>query len=150
MVSAGGDRRAEVEPVDRVDNSSTGRASTPSRVAYVGRYRELGHGLPDGPSIHEASPLDPAVKGAVLAYLEQAPVVAASAAQATDVVTGEPACPLDLQTDGTWAWYRDTAHYVRAYDSPLPADFVATASRGQPVHLDHDRLMAVATQLRGF
>lgn len=119
-------------------------------VRYVGRYRELRHGLPDGPSIHDASPLDPADKDAVLAYLDRAPVVAASAAQATDVVTGEPVCHLDLQTDGAWAWYRDTAHYVRVYDSPLPTDFVDVASRGEVVDLNQDQLMEVATQLRGF
>lgn len=58
-------------------------------------------------------------------------------------------CQLDLQTDGSWAWFRDTAHYVRTYDAPLPREFVTAASKGQASDLDHDQLMAVAAQLRG-
>lgn len=35
-------------------------------IRYVGRYRELRHGLPDGPSIHDREPLDPETKALVI------------------------------------------------------------------------------------
>lgn len=90
----------------------------------VGWYRELRHGDPSGPSLHDAEALAPAVQERVLAHLGAGRVVLAAPGLVTDVVTGAPVGPLSLLTDGEWVWPSDLAHYVETRHSPLPPAFV--------------------------
>lgn len=107
----------------------------------VGWYRELRHGDPGGPSLHDASPLPDRVRGPVLAHLASGRVAVAGSGQATDVVTGEVVGPLALVTDGEWVWPSDLPHYVETRDAPLPAAFVEHAAT-TPSHAVDDAALA--------
>ena len=58
--------------------------------------------------------------------------------------------PLDVRTDGAWAWPGDLAYYVRTYAVPLPPTFVEhmAANGWHPPEMDVDAVMAVDDELR--
>jgi hypothetical protein len=123
-------------------------------VTKVGFFRELRHGDADGPSLGELVAAGPvAVDPRMLGYLEHGPVMATTGRLVDDVL--DPArtgvAPLDVRTDGVWAWPGDLAYYVRTYGVPLPDDLVghARAADWEPPELGVDDLMAVSEQLRG-
>lgn len=91
----------------------------------VGRFKELRHGDPAGPSIGERVRYADETKTRLLSYLAAAPVLAASGSVVVDHFDGAYIGPLHLHTDGHWTWYSDLAHYLEARDVLLDADFVA-------------------------
>lgn len=93
----------------------------------VGRFRELRHGDPAGPSIGERGCYTDETKTLLLNYLAAAPVLAASGTVVVDHFDTAYIGPLHLHTDGHWTWYSDVAHYLEARDVLLDADFVAHA-----------------------
>ncbi len=84
----------------------------------VGFFRELGHGSPSGPSLHEAiaDPLPPGERSDVAEYLRACHVLAATSVMADDVLDPGRAgvSPIDVHTDGDAVWREDFAYYVGA------------------------------------
>lgn len=116
-------------------------------LIWLGLYRELRHGDPNGESIRRTSDLDPAGKARVVAYLRDAPVFAASGVLVTDYFTGGDLGPFYSHTDGRWEWYSDLAHYVEHHNTWLPDEFVAVASQSDPPELTQEELTALADSL---
>ncbi len=98
------------------------------RLTRVGFFRELKHGLPDGPSLRE-SMRDKGKPGEsrIAAYLRTAPIMFHSLGPVTDVFTpkGDYICAPNVHTDGVYAWPEDLAYYVERYHVALPAEFLA-------------------------
>jgi hypothetical protein len=118
-------------------------------VGQLGFYRELPYGDPKGESIHRTLELDAVQKARVVAYLRNAPVLAASGVLGTDFFTDEPLGPFYFHTDGRWVWYSDLADYVEHYDTWLPGDFVAVATESDPPDLSVEQLTAIDEMLLG-
>ena len=95
----------------------------------VGFFRELPHGDPDGPSLHDARRESAAEdEAAILGYLARGAVHALSPGPVWDVLDESgPVGTASLLTDGEWVWPEDLAHYVEKYHVRLPAEFVARA-----------------------
>lgn len=104
------------------------------KLARVGFFAELRHGDPGGQHLADARRAEPHPdEAALVAYLKGAPVLIAAMGPVRDVLDpsagyiGSPS----IQTDGTWAWPADLAHYVERYHAALPDAFVSHAqSRG--------------------
>jgi hypothetical protein len=117
----------------------------------VGFFRELRHGMPDGPSLHDAVGTLPAdLHDRVWRYLESGAVLVASSGIVDDVLDPDRqavATP-DMMTDGTWLWPRDLAYYVANHQVGLPAEFLATMeSNGwRAPELSQETLMARAVR----
>ncbi|GLY15057.1 hypothetical protein LWF15_22230 [Kineosporia rhizophila] len=100
-------------------------------ISEAGFFRELPHGRPDGPSLHEAlatgrrEPVG-AKKEMLLDYLWGNTVLAATAAMFDDVLDPSvtAVAPMAVVTDGAWVWPRDLAHYVDKYDAAVPLPFI--------------------------
>lgn len=106
-------------------------ASGPRMVKRVGFFRELKHGDPHGPSLHDVVRSAPAPHASsCVAYLRQNPILVASMGRVTDVLhpPNGRAGTGSVRTDGVWAWPDDFAHYVERHHAELPAAFVAHAS----------------------
>lgn len=116
-------------------------------LAQLGFYRELPYGNPDGESIHRTLKLDAVQKARVVAYLRNAPVLAASGVLGTDFFTGGSLGPFYFHTDGRWVWYSDLADYVEHHDTWLPDDFVAVATESDPPDLSVEQLTAIDERL---
>lgn len=117
-------------------------------LAQLGFYRELSYGDPDGESIHRTIELDAVRKTRVVAYLRNAPVLAASGILGTDYFTGGDLGPFYFHTDGRWVWYSDLADYVEHHNTWLPDDFVAVAGQSDPPELTDEELTALAESLQ--
>jgi len=113
----------------------------------LGFYKELAYGSDDQPSLTQREPLAPDLKARVVAYLESAPVVAASQAICCDYFTGTPVGSQNFQTDGIWVWFSDLTYYVREYDTVLDADFVAGVQRGGGPHVTAEQMREVVASL---
>lgn len=98
------------------------------RLTRMGFFRELKHGLPDGPSLRE-SMRDKGKPGEsrIAAYLRTAPIMFHSLGPVTDVFTpkGDYIGAPNIHTDGEYAWPEDLAYYVERYHVALPAEFLA-------------------------
>jgi hypothetical protein len=97
------------------------------KLKPVGFFRELEHGLPDGPSLATVrSDNSDKEEGRILRYLQCGVVVVASPGVVRDVL--DERHPIigscDILTDGSWAWPTDLVHYVRRYHVLLPTQFV--------------------------
>jgi hypothetical protein len=77
-------------------------------------------------------------------YLLKAPVWMVSAGVAKDILTGGTAIgPLNVRTDGVWAWTDDVAYYVRKYHLSLPEEFLRHIENSQytpPLAVDLGKL----------
>ncbi|GAA3855095.1 hypothetical protein ACWEP2_13730 [Streptomyces sp. NPDC004279] len=97
---------------------------------FLGEFRELKHGRPDGPSLHASlrSKGDPH-EADLVRYLRAGSMLAASGSAVYDVLspTNELIDGLHLLTDGEWFWYPDLAHYVERYHVPVDDRFVEHA-----------------------
>ncbi|MFE2849938.1 hypothetical protein ACFXJO_02245 [Streptomyces lavendulae] len=116
---------------------------------FLGEFRELKHGSPQGPSLIAAvrSEGDPYEEDLVR-YLRAGSVVAATGSAVYDFLspTDEFIDGLHLLTDGEWLWYTDLAHYVERYHVPVDDRFVDHARhRGWvPPQLSDDQLVQIA------
>lgn len=117
-------------------------------ISELGFYRELQYGDPDGETIYRTIELDPEQKTKVVAYLRDAPVLAASGVLATDFFTDDKLGPFYLHTDSRWVWYSDLAHYVEFHNSWLPDDFIAVATQTSPPKFDTAKLTEIAQAYR--
>ncbi|MFC4157924.1 hypothetical protein [Chitinimonas lacunae] len=98
------------------------------KVKLVGYFRELKHGLRDGPSLKEAVEKGnyAAEKTELLAYLKEGVLYAAAPGVGVDVLdsTGKLSGVAHALTDGKWMWPADLAYYVEFYNVSLPEDFL--------------------------
>ncbi|MGK5554789.1 hypothetical protein ACSNOI_24550 [Actinomadura kijaniata] len=113
---------------------------------FVGAFRELSHGNPDGPSLRAAVRLRGEPYESVLVkYLRAGSILAATGARVVDVLSSgaEVIGGLALLTDGEWLWYSDLAHYVERYHVRLESEFVERVRRleGTPPRVSRDRLL---------
>ena len=115
---------------------------------FVGEFRELGHGRPDGPSLH-AAVRDEGDHGeqALARYLREGAVLAATGTRVHDVLSPEHELigGLSLLTDGQWFWYSGLAHYVERYHVTLDERFTqhARSRNWSPPQLTHDELVEI-------
>lgn len=115
---------------------------------FVGEFRELGHGRPDGPSLHAAARDEGDRDEQSLArYLREGAVLAATTTRVHDVLSPEHELigGLSLLTDGQWFWYSDLAHYVERYHVTLDERFVqhARSRNWSPPQLTQDELVEI-------
>jgi hypothetical protein len=121
----------------------------PHADRFLGEFRELKHGNPDGPSLIAAvrSEGDPHEEDLVR-YLRAGSVIAATGSAVYDFLspTNEFIDVLQLLTDGEWFWHTDLAHYVERYHVPVDDRFVDRARlRGWvPPQLSDDQLVQIA------
>jgi hypothetical protein len=99
-------------------------------LTRIGFFRELRHGKPDGPSLHEslgskAGPHDIEL----VRYLRSGAVLMAAPGVVRDVLIPESDVigSLSILTDGTYAWPSDLAHYVERHHARVPPQFLAYA-----------------------
>ncbi|MEV8100762.1 hypothetical protein [Kitasatospora sp. NPDC085879] len=125
-----------------------------ARVPFVGDFRELEQGSPDGLSLRSAVRAEAPVNARELVkYLQNGALLAATTTLVRDVlapdnpVIGE----LHLLTDGHWLWYSGLAHYVEHYHLALDVQFIAHAqANGWTVpQLDDTDLLALEAVLLG-
>jgi hypothetical protein len=93
----------------------------------VGFFRELRHGMPNGPSLHDAqSPTAHTNEQKIVTYLRSGHLFIATPGIVRDVLM--PAGPVigspHVMTDGEWAWPNDLPYYVGQYHVALPAEFI--------------------------
>jgi hypothetical protein len=103
----------------------------------IGFFRQLRHGLPKGPDIHEALrvPLAPEERGPLAAYLRACPVFAATGSRGDDVLdpTRRQVSRIDTHTDGAYVWPEDLAYYVEVYGVRPPLAFIEHVSRARGI-----------------
>lgn len=102
------------------------------RFPFVGGFKELAYGRPDGPSIRAAvRATAPEHEGDLVRYLRGGAALIATPSMVPDVLSGTGAVigGLHLLTDGQWLWYSDLAHYVRNYHVALDPRFIEHARR---------------------
>ncbi|GAA3126889.1 hypothetical protein [Streptosporangium carneum] len=118
----------------------------------VGFFRELGHGAPDGQSLHVVRGKGAYEVGEVAGYLRGADVVAASAGAAYDVLSDDPTPigGLNIHTDGEWVWPSDLAFYVEKYNVELPEELVTRIkeSFGVPSPVSEKRMSEITDSSR--
>ncbi|WP_432016452.1 hypothetical protein [Streptomyces hydrogenans] len=115
---------------------------------FVGDFRELGHGRPDGPSLHAAVRDEGCQDEQSLArYLREGAVLAATGTRVHDVLSPEHELigGLSLLTDGQWFWTSDLAYYVERYHVTLDERFVqhARSRNWSPPQLTYDELVEI-------
>ncbi|WP_405853890.1 hypothetical protein OG407_00455 [Streptomyces sp. NBC_01515] len=125
-----------------------------ARVPFVGDFRELEQGSPDGPSLWSAIKTDASVNAHELVeYLRSGALLAATTTLARDVLSPDKAVigGLHLLTDGHWLWYSDLAHYVEHYHVTLEPQFIAHAEANSWTvpQLDDADLLALQAVLLG-
>ncbi|WP_327686246.1 hypothetical protein [Streptomyces sp. NBC_00467] len=89
---------------------------------FVGEFRELGHGRPDGPSLRSTvRAQEPESARELVEYLRAGTVLAAATTLVHDVLSPNNAVigELHLLTDGRWLWYSDLAQYVERHHVAL-------------------------------
>jgi hypothetical protein len=126
----------------------TAKAESMKKLRLVGFFRELPHGLPDGPSLRESLGSTHASEPEILEYLRNGTMMVASPGMVGDVL-GNPQVPVaapHILTDGEWAWSGDLAYYVGKYHVRLPAEFVRHMEANgwrvpADIHLDELELM---------
>ncbi|MGW2841399.1 hypothetical protein ACWCWD_26825 [Streptomyces sp. NPDC001493] len=99
-------------------------------LLFVGDFRELEHGRPDGPSLRSAVRAHESPYARELVqYLRNGALLAATAALVHDVLSPDEAAigGLQLLTDGQWLWYSDLAHYVEHHHVALDRQFIQHA-----------------------
>jgi len=97
-------------------------------VRGVGFYRDLPFGPASAPSVLDTRRSEAqAYEVRLVAYLRAGHGLLVSPALSSDVVDGAVIGPVEVLTDGTWAWPSDLAHYVERYHCRVPDEFIAHA-----------------------
>lgn len=117
----------------------------------VGFFRELRHGMPNGPSLPKSvRPAATSDEDRVVRYLQLSPTFAASGPMVDDVLdpSNKSVARLETATDGQWMWPRDLAYYVAKYHVELPEEFVRhmRARDWQVPELSNDYLAELAAE----
>lgn len=102
-------------------------AQEPVTLRRMGFFRELRHGMPDGPSLVAARSDAPrAHEAELVAYLKAGHVLFASPGPVSDVLDPEGGYigTASILTDGVWCWPADLPVYVERYHLALPAPFL--------------------------
>jgi hypothetical protein len=123
-------------------------------VKQAGFFRELHHGLPDGPSLAESRAKEPSVDEAdIVRYLSAATLLAISGVVPDDYFDAASTAAeyLGIATDGTWIWPTDLAYYVSRYHVRVPEDFVRHMYEmaWEPPRLDSDELRLLEAEALG-
>ncbi|WP_367325835.1 hypothetical protein [Streptomyces sp. HUAS ZL42] len=98
------------------------------KFPFVGDFRELEHGWPDGPSLRAAVRADESeYERDLVQYLRSGSALIATPSAVPDVLSpaGAVIGGLHLLTDGRWLWYSDLVYYVEHYHVALDARFIA-------------------------
>ncbi|MEU6213447.1 hypothetical protein ABZ891_26540 [Streptomyces sp. NPDC047023] len=116
---------------------------------FLGEFRELKHGSPEGPSLVAAVRTEgDSHEDDLVRYLRGGSVIAATTSAVYDFLspTNEFIDGLRLLTDGEWFWRTDLAHYVERYHVSVDDRFVAHARhRGWvPPQLSEAQLVQIA------
>lgn len=95
------------------------------KLKKVGFFRELRHGMPDGPELRSLlSPSPYEHEDRIAQYLRNGVLLIASPGVIEDVLSpGQLIGGPHILTDGVWAWPSDLAHYVEKYHVRLPSEF---------------------------
>ncbi|MFF2133687.1 hypothetical protein ACFVW1_51930 [Streptomyces olivochromogenes] len=122
------------------------------KFPFVGDFRELEYGRPDGPSLRSAvRTVGPEHERDLVQYLRSGSALFCTPSAVPDVLssTGAVIGGLRLLTDGKWLWYSDLAHYVEHYHVALDPGFVEhVRSKGWAVpELSDSALDAMLTVL---
>ena len=108
----------------------------------IGFFRELRHGLPNGPLLKDAvsDPLPEGDREAIARYLLACPVIYASGTRAVDALHPESGevSGVHLHSDGTYVWPEDAAYYVRRYGARLPLGFLRHVADVPSIPTDED------------
>ena len=101
------------------------------KLSPMGFFRELPHGDPTGPSLHEAMRDAPGPhEREIVEYLSRGVVFIMSPGPVQDVIDNSgPIGTASVCTDGVWAWSEDLPHYVERYHVVLPKEFIEHAAR---------------------
>ncbi|MER6734699.1 hypothetical protein [Streptomyces puniciscabiei] len=97
------------------------------KFPFVGDFRELEHGRPDGLSLRAAVHAEGTEhERDLVQYLRSGSALFCTPSAVPDVlsVTGAVIGGLHLLTDGKWLWYSDLAHYVEHYHVSLDPGFL--------------------------
>lgn len=97
------------------------------KFPFVGDFRELEYGRPDGPSLRAAVRAEgPEHERGLVQYLRSGSALFCTPSAVPDVLSSTDAviAGLHLLTDGKWLWYSDLAHYVEHYHVALDPGFV--------------------------
>jgi hypothetical protein len=98
------------------------------KITPVGYFRELRHGMSNGPSLKEAVSKGQYSfeKAKLVFYLKSGLVYIASPGLGIDVwgAEGQVSGPIHALTDGRWMWPADLAYYVETYNIALPQAFI--------------------------
>ncbi|HJD80682.1 hypothetical protein [Kitasatospora aureofaciens] len=100
------------------------------KFPFVGDFRELEHGRPDGPSLRAAvRDTEPEYGRDLVRYLRSGSALIATPSAVPDVLSPSGAVigGLHLLTDGQWLWYSDLAYYVEHYRVTLDPWFIEHA-----------------------
>ncbi|MFJ3795659.1 hypothetical protein ACIPSJ_05180 [Streptomyces sp. NPDC090088] len=124
------------------------------KFPFVGGFRELEYGSPDGPSIRAAARMAaPGYEGDLVRYLRAGTALVATPSAVPDVLseTGAFIRGLHLLTDGQWLWYSDLAHYVERYHVELDPTFIehARSNNWTVPQVSNEHLEAMVTSLIG-
>ena len=98
-----------------------------SELRHVGFFSDLTYGDPDEPALAAmVAPAGEPWEADAIRYLEGGDVLAVRMMLSYDELDpAHPAIdPLQIRTDGTFAWPSDLAYYLARYHCVLPDDFV--------------------------
>jgi hypothetical protein len=119
---------------------------------FLGEFRELAHGRPDGPALRD-SVRDHAApdEEKLVHYLRAGARLAFTGSRVHDVLSPDRELigALELYTDGEWFWYSDLAHYIERYHVPLDEAFIkyAHARHWTPPRLSTEDLIRIGDTL---
>ncbi|HEX8971611.1 hypothetical protein [Oryzihumus sp.] len=124
-------------------------------MKFIGYFRQLDHGMPDGPDLVEAVavPLPEAEREPLASYLRAGFPLVVTGSLGTDFFAPErgEVSRINTLTDGEFLWPEDLAYYVETYGARPPAEFLEhVKAQGSPPKLDQDELATLTTQLRGY
>lgn len=92
----------------------------------VGWFVEFPDSDPTSPSLRDSiGKMLPSLRPEVARYLHGGTLLATTGAREADYVSGRlDAVPMELRSDGVWAWPGSLAHYVLAYGVEVPEAFL--------------------------
>ncbi|HEY9101404.1 hypothetical protein [Chitinimonas sp.] len=115
------------------------------KARRIGYFRELPHGMRDGPSLIEAIGRFEGDRTQLVAYLSAGVPYVVSPGVGHDVIANDgrlSGCYHTL-TDGYWFWPADLAYYVQEYGVEVPKVFLDSLSERNWVPPDETAVQAI-------